>query len=563
VTIVFLAIGLPIALLLSWAYEVTPEGVKKTEEVDKSKSITHGTGRRINKLIIGGLVLAVGFLLYDKFMLTPDQPSIEQARAAATSIAVLPFVNMSADKSNEYFSDGITEELLNTLVRVPGLNVSARTSSFSYKGLNRDVREIGKELGVETIVEGSVRRDGDDLRITAQLIRVSDGFHMWSEIYDRKYENIFAIQEEIAFSIAEAVQAPLGLESGSLVSSRMTNMAAYDQYLQARRLIRERGEGLGEAVLILREVVAAEPDFAPAWAAMAIALSTLTGYFSEFDGKPIIPKKINNEAELAAIKAVSLDPDLADARHALANALRNRGAFAAAEDHYKVAYALDPSSIEILEDFAELYGAVFYFERALELAEEAVALEPGSPLALAFYGDDLARNGRVKEAIAAHLKALEIQPTFSWSGSALLEHYLTVGEPEKALAHLEANDGYWETYLTENFQPQMDFAPLRARVKGEDWVVPKGWQGAHWYPFYAYYLAGEDLFLDAQEYFAFETGDTLFGYNFEGMARIRTNERFKALVLAAGLVDYWRERGWPKVCWPVGDFDFECGAARE
>jgi len=562
VTIVFLAIGFPIALIFSWAFEVTPEGVKKTEEVDKSKSLTHGTGQRINKFIIGALVLALGFIAYDK-LVVEDTSGVDDARAGATSIAVLPFVNMSSDPEQEYFGDGITEELLNTLVRVKGLNVAARTSSFSFKGKNMDVRDIGAELGVEVIVEGSVRRAGDDLRITAQLIRVSDGIHLWSQTYDRKYENVFAIQEEIAFAIADAVQVPLGLGEGALVFSRMQNMEAYDQYLKARRLIRSRGDGLAEAIFILREVVAEEPNYAPAWAAMANALTTLTSYFAEFDGKPIVPAEIYSQAELAALKAVTLDPNLAAAHHAYGNSLRDRGAYVEAEDQFKIAYALDPNSIEILEDFTEFYSAVLYFDKGLELAEKAYALEPNSLLALAFYGDALARVGRFAEAVAMHERALEIDPAFTWSGSVLIETYFMNNEPEKALAHLEANNGYWEQYTKDFAKPPMDFEPLRAKLRGETLDLPEDWEGSYWQPYYAYYLNGDDGFLDALEFMAYTDSASYLFYEFPGMENIRKTERYKALVLFLGVVDYWRERGWPKFCRPVGEYDFECGAARE
>ena len=559
--IIAVLVGLPIVLLFSWAYEVTPEGVKRTEEVDASASITHSTGRKLDRVIIVTLVLALGYFIWERQSLVSEVGG-PQSSAHLTSIAVLPFVNMSADRDQEYFSDGITEELLNALVRVPGLQVAARTSAFSYKGLNRDVREIGKELGVETIVEGSVRRAGDDLRITAQLVRVADGFHLWSEIFDRKYENVFAIQEEIAFAIADAVQAPLGLASGSLVSNRMTNMAAYDQYLQARRLIRERGEGLGEAVLILHQVLADEPNFAPAWAAMAVAKQVLPDYMSSFNGKPVNAMRFLSEAELAATKAVELDHNLAAAHHALANTLRGRGAHVAAEEEYKKAYALDSTSIEILEDYREFYHRVFYFDRAFELAEEAIGLEPNAPLALVFYGEGLLHSGRLDEAVAAWEKALEIQPDFPWPAWMLIEGYLVQERPEKVMSFIEANDGYWEKTLKET-DPPLDFAPLRARIAGQNWTRPEGWTGAHFLTIYAYYLGGDDSLLDSMEYYAFERGVRPNVYNFDFMARVRATERFKALALATGLVDYWRERGWPKVCWPLGEYDFACGTARE
>ncbi|MEE8294596.1 MAG: hypothetical protein V3R64_02690, partial [Sphingomonadales bacterium] len=188
--LIILLIGLPIVLVFSWAYEVTPEGVMKTAEVDASKSITHGTGQKINKLIIGGLVLAVAFLLVDKFFISGN--GVEQAETGEASIAVLPFVNMSDDAANAYFADGLSEELLNVLAKVPDLKVAGRTSSFQFKGDNLDLVEIGKTLGVDHILEGSVRKQGNRVRITAQLIRASDGFHMWSETYDRDLEDIFA-----------------------------------------------------------------------------------------------------------------------------------------------------------------------------------------------------------------------------------------------------------------------------------------------------------------------------------------------------------------------------------
>ncbi|MEE8370870.1 MAG: hypothetical protein V3R73_01900, partial [Sphingomonadales bacterium] len=167
--IVLLGVGLPLALFLAWAFELTPEGVRKAREVDTDASITPSTGRKLDRLIIAALVVALGYFIWER-QSAPDGAPAPAVTAKVTTIAVLPFVNMSSDPEQEYFSDGITEELLNTLVKVPGLLVAARTSAFSYKGKNRDVREIGKELGVEIIVEGSVRRAGDDLRITAQLI---------------------------------------------------------------------------------------------------------------------------------------------------------------------------------------------------------------------------------------------------------------------------------------------------------------------------------------------------------------------------------------------------------
>jgi TolB-like protein len=199
-----LALGFPVALTFAWAYEMTPEGIKREKEVDRSQSITRNTGRKLDFIIIGVLVVAIAFLAYDEFVIEPAQ---EEARTTANSeasevietdipemsVAVLPFVNMSADPDQEYFSDGISEELLNQLVKIRGLQVAGRTSSFAFKGRNEDLRSIADQLNVAHILEGSVRKAGDRVRITAQLVKASDGYHLWSETYDRDLSDIFAI----------------------------------------------------------------------------------------------------------------------------------------------------------------------------------------------------------------------------------------------------------------------------------------------------------------------------------------------------------------------------------
>ena len=211
--IVFLVAGFPIAILFAWAYELTPEGLKPTHTLDRSESIAHLTGRKLDFIIIAVLVLAVGVLVMDNYILV-DEPELAIAESTQQlepvsdapevdvekSIAVLPFVNMSGDPEQEYFSDGISEEILHALVGVPNLRVAARTSAFSFKGKDVDIRAVGGTLNVNHVLEGSVRKSDNRLRITAQLIKVDDGFHLWSETYERELTDIFAIQEEIASS---------------------------------------------------------------------------------------------------------------------------------------------------------------------------------------------------------------------------------------------------------------------------------------------------------------------------------------------------------------------------
>ena len=239
-----LAIGLPVVVLLAWAFEMTPEGIKKEKDVDRSQSITAVTGRKLDRMIIGILTVTVGYLLIDKLILQDTAPApqettqSEPAEAASTedsgpSVAVLPFVNMSGDKDNEYFSDGLTETLLHMLAQLPELRVAARTSSFAFKGKDTGIAEISEALGVAHVLEGSVQKAGNRVRVTAQLIRADDGFHVWSQNYDRNLDDIFAIQDEIAKDVAGALDASLlGGNNQPTLSVNTSNLSAYESYLK-------------------------------------------------------------------------------------------------------------------------------------------------------------------------------------------------------------------------------------------------------------------------------------------------------------------------------------------
>ena len=249
--ILLIALGFPFALLFAWAFELTPEGVKKTREVDASSSITHNTGKRLNAITMVALVVAVGYFLWERQQhdgeseaapqtIATEADTAESAVAETESkgpgehtIAVLPFVNMSSDKEQEWFADGLTEEILNSLARTPDLLVSARTSSFAFKGSNKDITGIADALGVAHILEGSVRRSSDRIRVTAQLIRARDGFHLWSETYDRDFADLIDIQEDVAFEIANALETAMDPEAlAQMVSAGTASIPAYEAYLQ-------------------------------------------------------------------------------------------------------------------------------------------------------------------------------------------------------------------------------------------------------------------------------------------------------------------------------------------
>jgi TolB-like protein len=243
-----LALGFPVVVFFSWAYEVTPEGVKRESEVDRSQSITHVTGRKLDRAIMFTLVLAVAYFAVDKFYLADRRdPAVEPPAAAqvtqavdeiAPSIAVLPFVNMSDDASNEYFSEGLSEELLNLLAKIPELRVAARTSSFSFKGQAMEISEIARRLNVAYVLEGSVRRSGDQVRITAQLIKADDGYHLWSDTFDRTLDNIFVIQDEIASEIGSALLPRIIAGSGAATAAAADSGYDYKPRGSGRYLLR-------------------------------------------------------------------------------------------------------------------------------------------------------------------------------------------------------------------------------------------------------------------------------------------------------------------------------------
>src|SRR5687767_2958575 len=275
-----LVLGFIPALVFSWLYELTPEGLKRESEIDREASVTRLTGRKLDFLVIGVLGAVVALLLVDKFLVTPRRevavaaPAVTAAPATPStatdaSIAVLPFVDLSQAKDQEYFSDGLSEELLDLLAKVPGLRVIARTSSFSFKGKDADVATIARTLGVSHVLEGSVRKSGDKLRITAQLVRASDSSHVWSDRFDRDAGDIFAVQDEIAAAVVAALELKLlGAKAQAAVSPE-----AHDLVLRGRQYFNQANvEGYARAEEAFRRALALEPDYAAAHAGLARTL---------------------------------------------------------------------------------------------------------------------------------------------------------------------------------------------------------------------------------------------------------------------------------------------------
>ena len=445
--VIALALAFLPALVFAWVYELTPDGLKRDADVTPEESIAPQTARRMERTFLIVLVLALLYFGIDKFVLAPrrevalvaavqKQAASQAAANPATAnlgktIAVLPFLNMSDDPSKEYFSDGMTEEILNALAKVPKLEVTARTSVFSLKGQNHDVREIGRMLGVAYLLEGSVRQAGDEVRITAQLIRTDNGFHLWSETYDRKLQNVFAVQAELAGAIAQALQLPLGMAGDDgLVTERTTNSQAYALYLQARSAYRERGEGMKRSVKLFQAAVTLDPKFAPAWTGLCGSKNLMQFYLPEAE-KSKIPQVLS-EAETACNRAIDLAPNLASPHIMLGNLYTNEWKWRLAEQHFRRAQTLAPNDPEFYFSYTDWLSSQGRTDEALAAAQRAVALDPMAPMYRNVYGYLLNYSGRNDEAVAQLQAGYALAPGISYIVRNLAISYIASGRIDEA-----------------------------------------------------------------------------------------------------------------------------------
>ncbi len=431
-------LGFPISLVFAWAFDITPDGLKPE------------TGARSSKVIfaIVAVLVVLAFAWYFKGQPSYREPAevntqaaVNAANSTATagknSIAVMPFVNMSSDKEQEYFSDGMTEEILNALANVPNLAVTARTSVFSLKGQNKDIREIGKLLGVAYVLEGSVRKAGDQVRITAQLIRADNGFHLWSETYDRKLENVFDMQAEIAGAIAKALELPLGLGGdAALVSERSNDPQAYALYLQARSGFRARGDGVKKSIALYREALKRDPKFAPAWAGLASSLAVLPWYVSDAAERENTPAFMR-EAEAAGKQAIALSPDLPQAHTSLAMVYNFQWQWAFSEQHFKQAFAFAPNDPEVHYQYSDWLSATGRLEEALKSASKAVELDPLVPIFLNGKANALERLGRHEDALPVRKAANALAPGVQLFRNNLFRSNIRTGRLDEAEKQLD------------------------------------------------------------------------------------------------------------------------------
>lgn len=452
------ALGLPVVVVFAWAFEMTPEGLKREKDVDRSQSITGQTGKKLNAITVGLLAVAVAYLLADKFLLrSPDPepaaaaavlektPPVQVAPAEQTpvpqgpvneSIAVLPFVNMSSDPEQEYFSDGITEELLNLLAKIPDFQVAGRTSSFAFKGKNADLREIGESLNVANILEGSVRKSGGQVRITAQLIKVANGYHLWSETYDRQLTDIFTVQDEIAGAVVKALELTLLGDATSQVADPIfQNAEAHSAYLNGLHLLNAAGPAnYLKAEPFFEKAVQLVPDSALAWATLSRNAGWLSG---TADSSETDIRKVRLRAREAAARALSLNDSLADA-HIAKGSLQTAydWDWEGAEKSYRRALELQPGSVTALQNLAGLLAGLRRFDEALVYLDQGRRTDPLNPWMQTVSIRTKLEMGRLDEAQQEVMGVLQNGERASWRYWAGLILYYQ-GQYEEALVQIE------------------------------------------------------------------------------------------------------------------------------
>jgi len=559
--LVVLVIGLPIALVVAWAFELTPEGMKKTEAAEGEVAIRPLGGT--DYVLIGLMVVVLGLVGFQMLRSGPApvaQPIAQAPRGETTvSIAVLPFVDLSEAGDQEYFSDGISEEILNVLVRIPELGVAGRTSSFAFKNQNQDLRIIGEALGVNHVLEGSVRRSGERLRITAQLIRSSDGFHIWSETYDRDLIDIFAIQDEIALAVSEQLAVSLGLNGENLVRNRTLDIEAYEAYLEARQLFTQRGsDNLERAALLLSETVARDPDFAPAWETLAGVYSVYESYQGAEDSHNY--SRWRSLAEAAARRAIALDPEAAEAYAYLGVILLLKGEGLESFNAFERAVELGPDNPAVLDAVAQRMLGMGYPDRARLLAERAVTIDPMVAIYRNTLGRAQMRDPEVDGSIARETwrVAIEIDPHLVFPHNNAFQNLLNTGQREAARAYSDAlfASDHWP--WSDERKGQLDTF-FTAWDLGEPFLRTVLPDLAEFDRIGVGIILGdmELFFSSAQIYWNFEPRSELrLFYNFPG--NYRNDPRWRARVIEDGLLPLWQAHGFPLGCHALGDDDFEC-----
>jgi adenylate cyclase len=546
--ILAIVIGFPIALLIAWAFELTPEGLKRTDDLEPQAQSRRPRRYAWLYVAVIAAICSIGLFFVGRY--TGQSRSFGSAASQTEqSIAVLPFADMSVGEGAVHLSDGITDEIINALAQIPALKVAARTSAFQFKGQHVDLRKVGEMLGVAYVLEGSVQKSGDDLRIIAQLVDARSGYHMWSERYDRKLTSIFAIEDEIAKAIAAHMRVTLGHGSDQPLVKRATeNPEAHEFYLKGLASMTARGaEELENAVQFFTRATELDPQYAAAWAGLSQAHELVPWYDPERGHGPgpnwddALAK-----AREAAQRALALDDQLAEAHTALANVLRDEGDYGRATNEYRVALQLSPGSAETLNQYGQLLFRMGRLEEAAELERKALALDPLAPNPRYLLGLLLGYLHHYEEGLAEEKAVLARTPGYTYSAFEVvfLNLYLSryvEAEAAARVASAQANEN--PEPLVAVIQAVADPAKRPAALT----LLKEGKVGHYMLggmtdPLWSAMLGAHERALDGLEQWLrasqkgerFSRSRTLWDPAFDPL---RDNDRFKAIMRSLGLPD--------------------------
>ena len=444
--VVVLTIGFVPALVIAWTFELTPDGLKRDD--GDGAAVSAKTNKRLDRAVVVVLALALAYFAFDKFVIDParDEAMVgeaaDRARADALlgsfgdrSIAVLAFTDMSPEGDQEYLADGIAEELLNLLARTPEIRVVSRSSAFSFKGQDIDIQTVASKLNVAHVLEGSVRKSGNQIRITANLIETRTDTNVWSNSYDRTLSDIFAIQDEISRDVVESLKINL---LGEAPKGKQTDPEAYSLYLQGKYLNNLRGEqNLENAITAFRQALSIDPEYAPAWVGLQLAYS-LQIFHSLRTREENLPLALD-----AIEKALALDQDLASAWAGLAYLKRTyEWDWHGAHEAIQTALKLEPNNVEVLQPAAAIASTLGRLSDSIALYERCVEIDPLRVGAIKSLGDRYRHASRFDDAYAAYRQVQTLNPGYPGVHTLLSAIHLLEGQPEKALLELEKDPDY-------------------------------------------------------------------------------------------------------------------------
>ncbi|MCP4383603.1 MAG: hypothetical protein GY798_19675 [Hyphomicrobiales bacterium] len=553
---VALAIGFPIACFIAWVIGRRSGGRGGAQEDSGQGAGGRSAGSVVDYIALGGIVVVIGLTVADRLD-HPEDVAPTVTADEVKSIAVLPFRNLNSDTDDDHFSEGLTIEIMNRLAQTGAFRIAGRTSTFRYGSEPDDLRAIGAALDVEYILEGSVRRFRDQLRIEAQLVQANDGFLIWSDIYDDEMRDIFAIQQEMAKAIGTALKTPLGIAAAEREIELTDNPQVYDLYLNGIALLEQRGPGLEEAAALLEESLEIEPTFAAGWAALSLVYGLIPIFIEEIDGRPVIASAYYRRAADAALRADSLDPGLPIVLHAIGNTYQRNRQWRAAEDKYRAALDAEPDSPRIMQDYVQLLAVAGYLAEASAMAEALLESDPLNPLSGLIEAVYRWAVDPDEESVRGLESAFEEHPGLRQIAARVIIGYrFEHGEVEEIRQFLDdcgSCAASWRDRAVAMIDATDTDPPEEVFETNKDEVFAG-------YTFWNA-IGGVDLLMQAFQYHSLETNrrPPVFSVPWNLIDTIGHLDRFKEIVKDMGLVDYWRQRGWPEFCRPHDNNDFDCG----